>query len=153
YSVMLLIPKSDTATIKAIRAAQAQALEEGKAKFNGKIPKDWTDTLHDCDEKDDLEQYPEREGHYRIRVSANEQYPPGIVDRRLQPILDQSEIYSGCYVRVSMVAYAFNSQGNKGVSFGLRNVQKLRDGEPLGGGGVRPESEFSALDDEDDDLI
>lgn len=152
YSVLLLIPKDDKATIKAIREAQKQALEDGKAKFAGKVPKNWSDSLHDCDEEDDLEQYPEREGHYRISVSATENYPPAVVDKHLQPIMDQTEVYSGCYVRVSMVGFAYSVQGNKGVSFGLRNVQKLADGEPLGGSS-KPEDDFDMLDDDEDEDI
>lgn len=154
YSVLLLIPKSDKETIAAIRQAQKAALEEGKqTKFGGKVPTTWESTLHDCDEEDDLEQYPEREGHYRISVSANENYPPGIVDAQRQPILDQTELYSGCYVRVSMVAYPYKYANKKGVSFGLRNVQKLADGEPLGGGGLAAEDEFDAVEEDEDDVL
>lgn len=155
YSCVLLIPKKDKATIKAIRKAQQAALEAGKGKFGGKIPKAWKDTLRDGDEEADLEQNPEMEGHYFINVSARVAYPPAVVDRRLRPIVDATEIYSGCYARVSMVAFAFNTQGNKGVSFGLRNVQKLRDGERLGGSSSA-EDDFDELDDEDvddDDMI
>ena len=148
YSVVLLIPKSDTATVAKIRAAQKQALEDGKAKFGGKVPAKWTDTLHDGDTEADLERNPEYAGHWYISTSANEQYPPNVVDRSLNKILDPSEIYSGMWARVSMVAFAFNTQGNKGVSFGLRNVQKTRDDEPFSGAS-RAEDDFEALDDED----
>lgn len=150
YSVVLLIPKSDTKTIEKIRAAQKTALEENKHKFGGKIPKAWTDTLHDGDEEADLERNPEYAGHWYISVSANVNYKPGVVDRDVNPILDPSEVYSGCYARASINAFAFNTQGNKGVSFGLRNVQKLRDGEPFGGV-TRAEDDFDAVDDDDDD--
>ena len=149
YSVVLLIPKSDKATIAKIRAAQAQALEEGKAKFGGKVPAKWTDTLHDGDTEADLERNPEYAGMWYISTSANEQYPPNVVDRSLNKILDPSEIYSGMWARVSMVAFAFNTQGNKGVSFGLRNVQKTRDDEPFSGAS-RAEDDFDALPEDED---
>lgn len=154
YSVLLLIPKSDTATIEAIEKAQKTALEEAKAKgkFGGKTPKAWKSTLRDGDEEKDLDDYPEYEGQMFMTVSANEAYPPKVVDTALQPILDQSEVYSGCYARVSINAFAFDIQGNKGVSFGLNNVQKLADGEPLGGVAAKPEDDFEALDD-DEELI
>jgi len=84
-------------------------------------------------------------------VSANIGYPPVVVDRQVRPILDPSEVYSGCYARVSMVAFVYNTAGKKGVSFGLRNVQKLEDGEALAGGRSDPEEDFDAL--EGDDLI
>ena len=48
-------------------------------------------------------------------------------------ILTRSEVYSGVYGRASINFYAFNSNGNKGIACGLNNLQKIRDGEPLGG--------------------
>lgn len=71
-----------------------------------------------------------------------------MVDSQVQPILDQTEVYSGCYGRVSVTFYGFNSNGNRGVAAGLGNVQKLRDGDALGGR-MRAEDEFSTLSDDD----
>lgn len=131
YSVVILVPKTDKATIKAIQQAQQVALENGKAtKFNGKIPPNWKNTFRDGDAEGDLEKNPEYEGHMFMTISNLSK--PGIVDTNVQPILDQTEVYSGCYARVSMNAFPFSTQGNKGVSFGLNHVQKLRDGDPLG---------------------
>jgi hypothetical protein len=152
YSCVLLIPKSDKVTMRKLRAAQQAALEDGKAKFGGKVPKTWKDTIHDGDEEADLDTNPEYEGNYYMTVSAKAAYPPGVVDRRLNQIIDSTEVYSGCYARVSLAAFAFNTQGNKGVSFGLRNVQKLRDGEPLGGRS-KAEDDFDELDDDDEDDV
>ena len=152
YSVVLLIPKSDKATIKKIKAAQKAALEQGKSsKFNGKIPTNWSNTLRDGDEEKDLEDNPEFAGHYFMTVSAKTR--PGIVDRNVQPILDSTEVYSGCYARASINAFPYSVSGNKGVSFGLNHIQKIKDGEPLGGRS-NAEDDFDSLDDdefEDDD--
>lgn len=149
YSCVLLIPKSDKKTIKALREAQQAALEAGKtSKFGGKIPNVWKDTIHDGDEEADLEKNPEMEGHLYMTVSSKTQ--PGIVDRKVQPILDSTEVYSGCYARVSINAFAYSNSGNKGVSFGLNHVQKLRDGDYLGGRS-KAEDDFEALDEADDD--
>lgn len=153
YSVVILVPKSDKKTIAAIENAQRVALENGKySRFNGKIPQNWKNTFRDGDEDDsvDLEKSPEYAGHMFMTVSAKTQ--PGIVDRQVQKIMDSSEVYSGCYARVSINAFPFNTQGNKGVSFGLNNVQKLADGEPLGGR-ARAEDDFEELEDDDEDLI
>lgn len=153
YSLLLLIPKSDKKTIAAIRAAQQEALELGKEKhFGGKIPRNWKDTLHDGDEEGDLDQNPEQEGHMYMTVGSSEAYPPGVVDIRRQPIIDRADVYSGCYGRVSINAYAFSNE-SKGVSFGLRHVMKTRDGEPLGGAvATDPEDDFGAYDgDEESD--
>lgn len=155
YSVVLLIPKSDKATIKKIKAAQKAALEQGKSsKFGGKIPTNWSNTLRDGDEEKDLEDNPEFAGHYFMTVSARTR--PGIVDRDVQPILDSTEVYSGCYARASINAFPYSVSGNKGVSFGLNHIQKIKDGEPLGGRS-NAEDDFDSLDDdefdEDDDSL
>ena len=69
----------------------------------------------------------------------------------VQPILDRNEVYSGCYARVSISLYPFNTNGNKGIACGLGNIQKIADGEPLGGR-TRAEDDFEAYDEEDDFL-
>ncbi len=157
YSVVLLVDKSDKGTIRAIEAAQKVALENGKAsKFGGSIPKNWKNTFRDGDDEADLEKNPEMEGCMFMTVSTDRQ--PGIIDSGKQPILDSTEVYSGCYARVSINAFPFSASGNKGVSFGLQHVQKLADGDSLGGM-TRAEDDFEDLDDEDiedgdgDDLI
>ena len=81
-------------------------------------------------------------------INANSATAPGIVDADRNPILTRSEVYSGVYGRASISFYAFNSNGNKGIACGLNNLQKVRDGEPLGGK-VSAESDFATDDDED----
>lgn len=149
YSCVILIPKSDTKTLGAIKKAQDAAAEAGKAKtFNGKIPANLKTTLHDGDEEGDLERNPEYAGHMFMSVSSKTK--PGIVDRNVQPILDSTEVYSGCYARVSINAFAYNTQGNRGISFGLNHIQKLEDGDYLGGRS-RAEDDFEPLDEDGDD--
>ncbi|MDO4867397.1 MAG: DUF2815 family protein [Clostridia bacterium] len=151
FSVSLLIPKSDTVTVKKIKDAIEAAYREGEAKLKGngksvpalsviKTP------LRDGDQErpDD----PAYAGHYFL--NANSATAPGIVDADCQPILTRSEVYSGVYGRASISFYAFNSSGNRGIACGLNNLQKIRDGEPLGGR-ASAESDFSDFDDEDDD--
>ena len=79
----------------------------------------------------------------QVRTTA-----PGIVDADRNPILERSEVYSGVYGRASINFYAFNSNGNKGIACGLNNLQKIRDGEPLGGKS-RAEDDFAEEDEED----
>ena len=152
YSVSLIIPKSDTKTIAKINAAIQAAYEEGQSKLkgNGKSVPALTvikTPLRDGDlERPDDEAY---KGCYFI--NANSATAPGIVDADRQPILERSEIYSGVYARASINLYAFNSNGNKGIACGLNNLQKIRDGEPLGGKS-RAEDDF-ATDDDDDDFL
>ena len=85
-------------------------------------------------------------------INANSTTAPGIVDADRQPIIDRSEVYSGVYGRASINLYAFNSNGNRGIACGLNNLQKIRDGEPLGGR-TRAEDDFAGLDDDTDDFL
>lgn len=130
YSASLIIPKSDTATIQAINEAIDAAIEEGKGKFGGKVPNKASLKLpiRDGDVERDDDAY---KGAFF--VNANSTTAPQIVDRKVSPILDRSEVYSGVYARVSINFYAFNTNGNRGVACGLGNIQKIKDGEPLGG--------------------
>ena len=149
YSVSLIIPKDDTETIDKINAAIMAAYEEGESKLKGygktvpplkmiKIP------LRDGD----LERPDDAAYANSYFINANSTTAPQIVDQKVQPILDRGEVYSGCYARVSINLYAFNSNGNRGVACGLGNIQKIRDGEPLGG--KRSASEdFGAVDDDE----
>ncbi len=149
YSVSLIIPKSDKKTIKAIKDAIEQAKEDGKAKFGGRIPANLKMPLRDGDiERPDDEAYADS-----YFINANSKDKPQIVDKQVQPILDKNEVYSGCYARVSISIYPFNTNGNRGIACGLGNIQKIADGEPLGGR-ARAEDDFDSYeDDEDDDFL
>ncbi len=153
FSVSLIIPKSDTVTIEKVKTAIQAAYEEGasKLKGNGKsVPslKAIKTPLRDGDlERPDDEAYANS-----YFINANSSSAPGIVDADRQPIIDTSEVYSGVYGRASINFYAFNSNGNKGIACGLNNLQKIRDGEPLGGKS-RAEDDFADVDDDDDDFL
>lgn len=132
YNVSIIISKSDTKTVEAIKKAIEAAKEAGKSKIadkNGKIPVNLKTPLRDGDEErpDD----PAYENSYFI--NANSERKPGIVDRDLNPIMSRDDFYSGCYGRASINFYAFNVN-SKGIACGLNNLQKLEDGERLAGG-------------------
>lgn len=148
FSVSLIIPKSDTKTVEKIKAAIQAAYEEGESKLkgNGKtVPA--LSVLKTPLRDGDLERPDDEAYANSYFVNANSGTAPGIVDADRQPIIDHSEVYSGVYGRASINFYAFNSNGNKGIASGLNNLQKMRDGEPLGGK-TRAEDDF-ADDDED----
>lgn len=155
FSTSVLIPKTDTDTLSKIKAAIKAAYEEGESKLKGKgktaPPLSTLKTpLRDGDaERPDDEAY---QGCFF--VNANSNAAPGVVDRNRQPIFDTSEIYSGVYARVSLTFYAFNVNGNRGIACGLQNLQKVRDGEPLGGR-TRAEDDFDEFDDDnaEDDFL
>ena len=147
YSVSCIIKKDDEETIAKIKKAIAVAKEEGKGKWGGKIPANLKTPLRDGDVD-----RPEDQAYADCMfLNANSKQAPQVVDKHVQPILDQSEVYSGCYGKVSITFYAYNSNGNKGIAAGLGNVQKLRDGEPLGSR-TNAKDDFEAVEDEDDFL-
>lgn len=149
YSVSLIIPKSAAKTVAKIQTAIEAAYKEGESKLKGngrtvpalsvlKTP------LRDGDtERPDDEAYADC-----YFINANSASAPGIVDADRQPIIDRSEVYSGVYGRASINFYAFNSNGNKGIACGLNNLQKIKDGEPLGGKS-RAEDDFETENEED----
>ena len=148
FSICLLIPKEDKATLKKIKAAIDEAIQEGiSSKWNGKKPANVKLPLRDGDEER-ADEAPEYEG--MMFLNANSTQKPGIVDKDLNEILDPDEVYSGCWGRASINFYPFSVNGNKGIGVGLNNVQKLKDGEHLGAARASAESDFDD-DFEDDD--
>lgn len=149
FSVSLIIPKSDTVTIKKIQAAIEAAYKEGEAKLKGNGRSVPALSVLKTPMRDGDTERPDDEAYANAYfVNANSATAPGIVDADRQPILDRSEVYSGVYGRASINFYAFNSNGNKGIACGLNNLQKIRDGEPLGGKS-RAEDDFATEEDED----
>ena len=151
FSIQLRIPKTDKDTLAKIEKAIKAAYEEGAAKLKGssksippfdtlKIP------LRDGDKcfPDD----PTYAGY--MFLNANNTQAPGIVDADRQPILERREVYSGCFGRASISFYAFNTNGNRGIACSLNNLQKIKDGTPLGGHS-RAEDDFA--DDEEEDFL
>lgn len=126
YSVSVIIDKNDKDTLQAIEKAIAAAKEK---KWGNKVPKKCSSPLHDGDiDREDDQAY---EGCYYLNAKSNNK--PGVVDNNVQPILDATEVYSGCYGRLTLSFYGYDNAGNIGVGCGLGNVQKLHEGEPLGG--------------------
>lgn len=157
FSVSLIIPKSDTKTVEKVKAAIEAAYKEGESKLKGNgrsVPalSAIKNPLRDGDtERPDDEAYANS-----YFINANSSTAPGIVDANCNPILERSEVYSGVYGRASISFYAFNSNGNKGIACGLNNLQKIRDGEPLGGR-TRAEDDFAteaeAVPSSDEDFL
>ena len=149
FSVSLIIPKSDTRTLNKIKAAIEAAYKEGEGKLKGNgrsVPALSTikTPLRDGDlERPDDEAYADS-----YFVNANSATAPGVVDANLDPILERSEVYSGVYGRASINFYTFNSNGNKGIACGLNNLQKIRDGESLGGKSSAEDDFATSVDDD-----
>jgi len=142
FSVSIIISKDDKATIKKIEAAIEAAKQAGAIKWGGKIPKVLKLPLRDGDVERDEECY-----ENSFFLSAKSDRKPGIVDANLDEIISRDEFYSGCYGRASIVFYPFDSNGSKGIAVGLQNLQKLEDGERLGGSSSTAAEDFGDGDD------
>ncbi len=136
YSVTVLIPKSDIASKQRIDAAIAAATQAGISKcWNGAKPPIIAIPVYDGDGVRPTSGEPfgdECKGHWVF--TAYGKLPPQVVDLNLNPIITPSDVYSGCYARVNVNFFPYNSNGKRGIGCGLNCVQKLEDGEPLGGG-------------------
>ena len=142
YSIVMLIPK--TADISPLKEARKDAITQ-KWPDPEKRPKPLRNPIRDGDvEKPDTDGYP---GHYFITASSKQR--PGVVDKNVQQIIDDSEFYAGCYARATVTPYAYDTMGNRGVAFGLQNVQKLRDGDSFTGRS-KAEDDFGVVSQDED---
>lgn len=135
YTLTMLFPKG--ADLAKLKAAAAEAAKE---KWGDKIPKGLRNPFRDQGEK-------EFEGYEAgaVFITATSKQRPGLVDARVQDIVEERDFYPGCYARATVRAFAYDQAGNRGVAFGLQNVQKLRDGDPLGGR-TRPSDDFEPVE-------
>lgn len=153
YSVTLLIPKTEDISKlvelrnKTVSDKWPDANTRPK-KLHNPIKDGDTDVMDDGTLR--KEKYPEVAGHWIIAASRTKKAgAPKVVDQQMQAILDEGEVYAGCYARMSVHAFAYAPSKNApqskyGVSFGLNNVQKLAEGEPFAGGS-KPEDDFDAV--------
>lgn len=133
YSVTLLIPKTDTATINSIYAEIEKAKQEGAQKvFGGNVPPMCRIPIHDGDGVKPTSGEPfGEECRGCLVMTASAKMQPSIVGLDMQNIINPAEVYSGCYIRANVNFFAYSSNGNKGIGCGLNAVQKIEDGEPL----------------------
>lgn len=150
FRTSVLIPKRDKALVSQIEEAIEEAKEYGKtAKWGGKIPRNLKIAFQDGDDTD-LDKYPENEGHFLLNARSKKKV--GLVDIDRQPILEASEVYSGCWAYVSVTSFAYDNE-SKGVSFFLNNIMKARDDTSFGGGSSSPDEDFAEVEIDEDDLI
>ena len=148
FSVTVLVPKSDADTKARIDAAIEAAKQKGNnEKWNGQCPPIVPTPVYDGDgvrPSDGMPFGPECKGHWVFTASAKEDYPPEVVDKMGNPIINHSEVYSGIYGRVNVSFFPYAFGGKKGIGCGLGPVQKLEDGEPLGGSAPTAAQVFGA---------
>ncbi|CEP49062.1 DUF2815 family protein [Paraclostridium sordellii] len=127
YSATLIIPKKDMKIVNKIALALDSATENGKP-----IWKDQDEEVLICVKDGDKEKIGEEAYKDSYFINASSKYKPGIVDINLNQIIDETQIYSGCYARCSINFYPYNQEGKIGIACSIENIQKLSDGEMLG---------------------
>lgn len=153
YSITILVPKAREAELAPLKAAALQVATEkwgpkaAAILANAKYP-----VIKDGDRKTDEEGKVDPIYKGMLYFSAKSDRKPGIIDAKKQPVFSEDDIYSGCFIRISGNVYAYEYQGNKGVSIGLGNVQVLRKGDRLDGRKAA-EQEFSEWTDTESDLL
>lgn len=134
YSIVALFPKG--ADLSKLKEAAKKAATDKWGPDQKKWPKNLRMPFRDQAEKakdvDGRQVLPPGHVEGAIFMNFKSQQKPGVVDQNVQPILDQSEFYPGCWAKASVRVYAYDQMGNAGISFGLGNVQKVKDGEPFG---------------------
>jgi hypothetical protein len=132
----------------AFKAMQDLAVQAAKEKFGDKLKPDGKGWFHglrnpfrDGSEKSELEGYAGCQF-----ASATSKMQPGVVDSTLNRLISEDDFYSGCFARATVTAYGYDKAGNKGVAFGLQNLQKLEDGERFSGR-TAAEDDFEQVDD------
>ena len=143
YSVVLLIPKSDTETVNAIKAAAKAAIT---AKWGDAPPRGLKNPLKDGDTATKSDGSPlgdEFKGHFYMSTKCDAtKHKPTVIDASGTELFDPDAVVSGDYIRASMNAFAYDATANRGVSFGLNNIQLVKKGEPLGGSRMSAKDEF-----------
>lgn len=148
YQTTILLPKADTTGKAAIDAAIAAAEQLGMSgKWAGRAPAKVPTPIWDGDglTQSGNEFGPECKGHWVFTASTSADRPVEVVGPNMQRILDQTQVYSGMYANICVNFFAYNYQGKKGIGCGLGPVQKVRDGEPLGGQPTTAKSVFSVI--------
>ena len=152
YSATLLIPKTDTATVQRVQAAIDAAVQDGIDRGVFKAPIDPSSTTYpplrdgDTPNKNGEPRGEEFAGHWFIAAKASTKRKPFVVDQQLQPVINEEDIYAGCYVNIAVQFYAYDSKaGGKGISASLVGVQFVKDGERLGGPALEAEDVFGVI--------
>ena len=146
FSLVALFPKG--ADLSSLKEAAQAAMEKKWGPEKSKWPKPLRSPFRDQGDREKIKEgkatLPQGYVKGAIYLSLRSSQRPGVVDKDVQDIMDESDFYGGCWARASINAYAYDTAGNRGVSFGLGNVQKLRDDDAFGNR-TKPEDDFSPV--------
>lgn len=146
YSVVALFKKGEdlSALKKAAQEAIIAKWGPDQAKWPKNLRSPFRDQAERAKEVDGKRILPAGHEEGAVFLNLKTRQRPGVVDQNVQDIIDESQFYAGCYARASVNAFAYDQKGNRGVAFGLGNIQKVKDGEPLGNR-AKPEQDFAPI--------
>lgn len=144
YSVVALFKKGED--LSKLKNACEQVLIDEFGADKSKWPKNLKSPFRDQADKEKDGVMPPGYEAGALFVTLKSIHKPGVVDKNVQPIMDEAEIYAGCFLHATVRPYYYDQKGNKGIALGLQNIQKLEDGDPIGGGRAKAESEFAPVE-------
>lgn len=136
YGCTLLIPKNLVGKDKeAFDRIVALVTEAARDEFGDKLkdPKFRAALRNPVQDGDTKAEWDGYAGHHFVRCKSKLQ--PTILGADNNPIdkMNQDRIYAGCYVRANINAFAYDSNGNRGVSIWFNAIRFEADGEPFSG--------------------
>lgn len=147
FSLVALFAKGEDLT--SLKKAAQAAIEKKFGADRAKWPKNLKTPFRDQGDREKENENGEmvlpqgyEKGAIYLNLKSNQR--PGLVGPDMGAIIDEADFYGGCYARASINAYAYDTKGNRGVAFGLVNIQKLEDGDHFGNR-TRPEDDFSPV--------
>lgn len=167
FSVSLLVSKQLdaknkvqwNAALKAIRLAKIVKWGENERAW----PKDLLLPITNGDNAVDKNTGGIKEGHagcWVVRATSKAEFPPKVfrymgMGAKPRPMTkdEEDKIYPGCMGRIQVYAYGWEYMGKNGISFGFNALEKLKDGEVIGGSSALDEAFGAvAVEVEDDEM-
>ena len=145
YSVVALFKKGEDLT--ALKDAAANCIIEKHGADKTKWPKNLKSPFRDQGEREKEGVMPAGHESGAFFITLKSQSKPGVVDADVKVLTDlqADQIYAGCIMHATVRPYYYDKNGNKGVAFGLQNLQKVSDGSPIGGSKASATSEFAPV--------
>jgi hypothetical protein len=141
-AALVLFPAQQTtpAGVASLEALRKAALVAAEARWGAKAAEMFRTKALKSPFRDDAEAKGYPAGSLFLNVRT-EQKPVCVFshagpDGKVQRMTDEeikTALYPGSKVRASLVAFAYDTDGNKGVSFALNNIQKVGEGERMDG--------------------
>jgi hypothetical protein len=154
YTVTFLWDEGDKRLAKLEAAIIEVAKEKWGDKAKGMLAKgQLRSPLRPGSDKEDTKAAEDFEG--KVFLTARSTDKPQVVDKDLESVMDQMDVYSGCVGRGDIYLFPYDKAGNRGVGAIINSFQKLDEGERKSGRRAASDA-FGGDDDEEtveDELV